>query len=202
MSFVVNFHDFIPPARYDNVSWAEVQIEEAVASIGPWTVIDTISLTPDDDPSLPAARSFTTENGTAADLWYRITFLDSLGGQTEPTGPMQNILPLGTPYATVDELALLLRVDSVKRRESLERVLAAAAYEIDQEVGNLTPYSNPPPLAVEVNLERAVEHWKQMESPFGLVGLGGVETPGFTAKDTWARHAAKLAPLKLSWGLA
>ena len=39
-------------------------------------------------------------------------------------------------------------------------------------------------LAAEVNLERAVEHWRQQESPFGLIGLGcgaagGADGPGF-----------------------
>ena len=38
-----------------------------------------------------------------------------------------------------------------------------------------TPY---PPLVVQVNLERAVEHWQQQEAAFGIIGLGGVESVG------------------------
>ena len=87
------------------------------------------------------------------------------------------------------------------------RVLKAAADEIDAEIGPedidlaTTPYSNPPAIVREVNLERAVEHWRQEQSPFGIVGIGdGV--PTYTARDTWDRHAHKLAILKGSWGLA
>ena len=54
----------------------------------------------------------------------------------------------------------------------------------------------------QVNLERAVEHWRQQESPFGLVGLGPEMGSSFTARDSWERHAHKLAPLKDQWGLA
>jgi hypothetical protein len=51
-------------------------------------------------------------------------------------------------------------------------------------------------------LERAVEHWRQQESPFGLIALG-VDIPAErSATDSWNRHAAKLAPLKQQWGLA
>lgn len=79
-------------------------------------------------------------------------------------------------------------------------VLDAAAAEIDAECGTTfgTPY---PALAVEVNLERAVEHWNQQESPFGVIGLGEA-LPVMSARDSWDRHAFKLAPLKQTWGLA
>jgi hypothetical protein len=53
-----------------------------------------------------------------------------------------------------------------------------------------------------VNLERAVEHWRQQESPFGLIGLGAELPAERTARDSWERHAHKLAPLKGQWGLA
>jgi hypothetical protein len=55
-------------------------------------------------------------------------------------------------------------------------------------------------LVTEVNLERAVEHWQQQESPFGVIGLGEA-VPTVTAKDTWDRHANKLMPLKRTWGI-
>lgn len=204
MSIVVSFIDFIPPERFDDNPWTGVRIEEAPTEDGTWTVIDNLTLTPvDADPSDPASRSFTTSNGTADDLWYRVTFTDDSIGESEPSTPQQNVAPgLGTPYATVEELARILKVDAEAREDALHRVLAAAAYEIDAEVGNTSPYLNPPPLAVEVNLERAVEHWQQMQSPFGLVGVGGVESPAFSSSNSWERHAVKLAPLKVSWGIA
>jgi hypothetical protein len=57
-------------------------------------------------------------------------------------------------------------------------------------------------LVVQVNLERAEEHWRQLESPFGLIALG-VDVPAErTGQNSWERHALKLAPLKQQWGLA
>ncbi len=108
----------------------------------------------------------------------------------------------GPAYATVEELAALLKVNPVSRVDQLERVLATAAAEIDAELGLDAPYTSPPPLVVEVNLERAVEHWQQMQAPFGILGLGADTGATHTARDSWDRHAHKLAPLKVVWGLA
>jgi hypothetical protein len=86
----------------------------------------------------------------------------------------------------------------------MERVLTTAALEIDSELGRNSTFGTPyPSLVVQVNLERAVEHWQQQEAPFGIIGLGGVDVAAVhTARDTWDRHAHKLAPLKESWGLS
>ena len=95
----------------------------------------------------------------------------------------------------------------------MERVLDVAAGEIDSEIGftldddgeQESPLAGwQIALATEVNLERAVEHWQQQEAAFGLMGLGsefggGVER---IARDSWDRHAHKLAPLKQSFGIA
>lgn len=202
MSVVVSFENYRPTPRYDSIAWTEVRIEEAVTSVGPWTLIDTQPLTPvDADPSQPMLRSFTTENGTDTELWYRLVFADATGDILGPTFPVQNV-PSRAPYATVDELAALLRVRVSDRSDALQRVLETAAYEIDQELGRILPFSPPPALVVEVNLERAVEHWQQMQSPFGVIGLGSDVTPAFVSRDSWDRHAHKLAPLKESWGIA
>jgi hypothetical protein len=114
-------------------------------------------------------------------------------------------------YVEVEELSRVLRLRQPTEAQgtAMQRVLDTAAYEIDSEVfgtadahlGSVmygTPY---PSLAVEVNLERAVEHWQQQESPFGVIGIGEA-IPTVTARDTWDRHALKLAPLKGSWGIA
>ena len=87
----------------------------------------------------------------------------------------------------------------------MERVLEAAAVEIDWELGytSLVPAPDPPPpLVVEVNLERAVEHWRQSSSPFGVIGIGAESEPVVTARNSWYRHHLKLAPLKVSQGVA
>lgn len=108
----------------------------------------------------------------------------------------------GGAYATTAELALLLRVNESDREDALQRVLDAAADEIDAELGLTTPYVDAPALVAQVNLERAVEHWKQQQSPFGLIGLPGEGVPAFASSDSWNRHAQKLAPLKETWGVA
>ena len=76
-------------------------------------------------------------------------------------------------YATVAELQGLLRLDTptATQTTAMERCLEAAATEIDWELGytEADPAPTPPPdLVVEVNLERAVEHWRSGQSPFGV----------------------------------
>ena len=72
-------------------------------------------------------------------------------------------------YADVTELQGLLRLTAptAEQTAAMQRVLDAAAEEIDWELGYTaeTPAPDPPPaLVVEVNLERAVEHWRQSYS--------------------------------------
>jgi hypothetical protein len=112
-----------------------------------------------------------------------------------------------TAYAGTAELARVLRLRDASGAQgtALERVLETASFEINSECNGSgtvffgTPY---PDLAVEVCLERAVEHWQQAESPFGVLGLGGDAIPVTTARDSWGRHKHKLSPLKTDWGLA
>jgi len=202
MSQVVSFVDYLPAPRYDGNPWTQAQIEEGATAVGPFTLIDTITLDPvDPDPAHPLWRSFTTELASdTAELWYRIVFLDGTGDDTLPTAAVQNLAER-EPYATVDELAQLLRVDPDQRHSALRRVLVSAAEEIDAELDRASAFTTVPALVVEVNLERAVEHWQQMQSPFGVMGLGS-EVPQRIGRDSWDRHAHKLAPLKEAWGIA
>jgi hypothetical protein len=208
LSVVVSLEDFRPAPRYDSLPWTEARIEEGTASTGPWTILETQALVPvDSDPANPAYRNFTTALGTAAEQWYRIVFTDATLATGLPTVPIQNVEDDRAVYASVSELARLLRVDASARHDALMRVLKASADEIDHEIGTVDisgteiPYSNPPPIAREVNLERAVEHWRQEQSPFGILGIGD-EQAVYTARDSWDRHAHKLAILKGSWGIA
>lgn len=203
MTQVISFEDFVPPARYDAIPWTQAQIEEAATATGIFTLIDTLNISPvDTDPAHPASRNFTTSAASDTEaLWYRLIFLDAIGNDALPTFPIQNV-PEREPYASVDELATLLKVNATTRHAALRRVLISAADEIDAELGLTAAFDVPPKLAIEVNLERAVEHWQQMQSPFGLVGLGAITGGTHTATDSWNRHANKLAPLKESWGLA
>jgi hypothetical protein len=207
MATVVTFLDYTPPERADSIPWTQVEIYESATVDGTYALIDTLSLVPDPDPMVPAARDFTTILGTGEDLWYKVRFLDASSGTSEYTDPVQNVSEdfEATPYATVEELArwLNIRNPTADQEAIMERVLSAAAFEIDHELdrhGSLgAPY---PDLVVQVNLERAEEHWRQLESPFGLIALG-VDVPAErTGQNSWERHALKLAPLKQQWGLA
>ncbi len=110
-------------------------------------------------------------------------------------------------YATVAELQELLKIPTPTATQTarMERVLEAAASEIDWELGYTTASPAPvppPPLVVGVNLDRAVEHWRQSYSPFGVIGVGSENEPIVTARNSWYRHRLKLKPLKVSEGIA
>lgn len=209
MAQVITFEDYTPPQRFDSLPWTQVRIEEAPLSTGTWATIDTLDLDPVDvDPSDPVARSFTTELASdTADLWYRVVFLDASLDESQPSTAIQNTTAAVSPYATVGELARILKIrdPSAAQTAAMERVLLAAAGEIDSEIDldddtELAGWQLS--LAAEVNLERAVEHWRQQESPFGLVGIGIESGSAFASRDSWERHALKLAPLKGQWGVA
>jgi hypothetical protein len=108
-------------------------------------------------------------------------------------------------YATPEELARILGLSNIgpAQTDALARVLDASATEIDAELALTEPLTDPyPALVVEVNLERAVEHWKQEQSPFGIIVLGGESAPGYSSRNSWRRHAQSLLPLKEGrWGV-
>jgi len=107
-------------------------------------------------------------------------------------------------YASVAELARILQLatPSAAQTEALSRVLDAAATEIDSYLALTEPMPVPPPaLVVEVNLERAVEHWRAEQSPFGIVAVGAESMPSYSGRNPWRRHAATLLPLKQRFGI-
>jgi hypothetical protein len=209
MGIAVSFVGYTPPARFDLTPWTDVQIEEAATEDGTYTLIDTLSLgTPDPDPADPAARSFTTINGTAVDQWYRIIFVDAVSTTSEPTEPIQNVpLAIGAdPYTTVDELARILKIrtPTAAQTTAMERVLRAAAGEINSEIdssnGALSGWQLN--LAEQVNLDRAADLWRHTESVPGIVGIPDEGMPTTFGRYSWNRYAERLAPIKQQWGLA
>lgn len=209
MAQVITFRDYRPIPRYDSVAWAEAHLQEAATAAGPWTQIDSFTLDPvDADPSQPALRNFTTELADdATGLWYRFIFVDGTGDTEQATAPVQNTTAAQAPYATRDELQRVLKVNNPTdaQKVAMDRVLLAAAGEIDAELDRASTDDALAgwqlALAAEVNLERAVEHWQQTGSPFGIVGLGDLG-PTQVSRDSWTRHALKLQPLKTQWGVA
>lgn len=208
MSEVVSFDNYLPPARYDTVPWTQAQINESDAPDGTWTVIDTITFAvPDPDPADPQERSFTTPNGTAADLWYTVTFLDDNNGTSTPTTPVQNTTGTSTPYATTGDLFRVLKV----RTPSDDQIVAAqgdldtATLEINVELDLSTDHDPLTTAQLElckgVCIDRAADLWRHRESVPGV--LGGLDdvvpTPG---RYSFARYVARLSVIKDQWGIA
>lgn len=209
MGEVVTFVGYQPPARFDGTAWTEARIDEAADEAGAYVLVDTLTLFPvDSDPAHPAVRSFTTTLGTAPDYWYQVVYADADGGTSHPTAAAEAVggivLPAVTPYTTVAELFRVVTISNPTAAQTTagDRVVLTAAGEINSEIGgtpSLTGWRLA--LAAEVNLERAVEHWQQQEAPSGIIGLGEAGI-AYTARDSWDRHAHKLAPLKQEWALA
>jgi len=145
--------------------------------------------------------------------WVELAVTPVTTTATGPPRPNQDLLVNGfaaaahAPYATVAELQTLLRLETptATQTTAMQRALNAAAQEIDWELGYSadTPAPSPvPDLVVSVNLDRAVEHWRQGSSPFGVIGVGAEGEPVVTARNSWYRHHLKLAPLKVHAGIA
>lgn len=113
---------------------------------------------------------------------------------------------VGDAYATLDQLFRILKITepSEEQEEAGTRVLVAAAGEIDAEIDREDPDDALEgwqlALAQEVNLQRAAELWQ--EAPFGVIGISSDFGPTHTTRNSWERHALKLAPLKQQWGIA
>ena len=113
----------------------------------------------------------------------------------------------GTTYATAEELLAILnvRTPSAAQSTKADRVLLAAAGEINRELDLSDSQALDGfgvALAAQVNLARAAELWKEEEIQFGILGIGSEVGTTYIARDTWDKHAIKLATLKGQWGLA
>lgn len=112
----------------------------------------------------------------------------------------------GTTFATSSELYPILKIrdPTAAQIAKADRVMLAAAGEIVREL-DLAPgdaldgYGVA--LCAQVNLARAAELWKEEEVQFGLM-LSEISGASYIAKDTWMKHAIKLATLKGQWGFA
>lgn len=91
ITYVITFKDYLPAPREDGQPWTKALIYEAARPSGSWTLIDTVNFVdPDVDPSKPKSRTFTTENGSIEQGWYKVVFEDASNHQQE-FGAVQNI---------------------------------------------------------------------------------------------------------------
>lgn len=112
----------------------------------------------------------------------------------------------GTTFADASELYAILKIrdPTAAQIAKADRVMTAAAGEIVRELDladdqALDGYGVA--MCAQVNLARAAELWKEEEVQFGLM-LSEVSGTSYIAKDTWQKHAIKLATLKGQWGFA
>lgn len=141
MAFVVTLKNWIPPGREDALAWTRARLQESTDGATGWTQIEEyIFVDPDLDPKIPRARSFTTENATLENGWYRIEWVDA-DGDTDLTDPVQNpALPKWAP--TMQDIAAKLRARTKDNRNN--------------EIGIFTPATRPTAEQVEVMIYGAV----------------------------------------------
>jgi hypothetical protein len=201
VTVVVSLAGVTPPARYDEQAWTRARIQQAATETGSYTLLETIDLDPvASNPAHPPTYDLTTALATAG-YWHRVVWVDDSGNLSEPTDPVHDLSGT-TAYATRSELAAILKVNETNNAAALDRVLLAAAGEINSETGRTDLAGWELALAEQVNLARAEELWKQSKAPWGLIGVDTEFGATRIARDTWERHAHMLAPLKHSWGLA
>jgi len=204
---VVSFIGYTPPPRFDESAWEEARLEQSATEGGSYTTTETFTLDPvDDDPANPRVRDFTTTLGTD-DLWYRIVWVDADANESAPTAPGQNddgtVTGGVAAFVTADELGRILQVNATTNAAALNRVLAASAGCIVSETGRNDFSGWELDLVEAVSLAHSAEIWKQAQTPWGVALVGGIDAgPTMIARDTFARHAQALAPLKRSWGIA
>lgn len=109
-----------------------------------------------------------------------------------------------TDYASPDDLAAALRVQSSpKNADLLAKSVAAASAEIDHQCGRdvTDPIPVDDPLAHMVCIARGVEWFKANDAAYGVVGF---DATGVLAapRDGFSRHAANLIPLTRTFGVA
>ena len=182
-SYVVSFEDYQPSPRYPPAEggWVTVRIEEASDPAGEWTAIDTITLDPPErNPQHPRGRDFTTENATLAEGWYRVVWVDALGGE-QATAPVQNTDATTTPswVPTVQNVADLCPVYT-------RRPVDSEGEQSGGEQGVFDDTTNPTASQVQALIAVAVEEVR------GRVGVDVARLERFPelARRTAAWHAA------------
>jgi len=100
---IVSFTDYELEPRYDGVPWSTVTIYESATETGTYAQIDSFPLDPlDSNPAYPMKRSFTTDQATLSNGWYRVDFSDSIG-TVQTTDPVYNS-PAVEIMATIDDI--------------------------------------------------------------------------------------------------
>ena len=157
----------------------------------------------------PAGSGVYVANRTSPDTEGQYTLIWTIDGSTSPDKVTVEELNVtfGTPgsvYGTVDELARILQITSptVAQTAAMTRCLQAASFEADSFIARSTPLTDSRQVDLVTNAvyDIAREHWQQSEVSFGIWenAMGAV----VIGRNTFARHAFKLLPVKENFGLA
>ncbi len=102
--FTHSFTQVTPFARYDNVPWTLVRVEEAATADGEFTEIAAIAITPDTTPATPNPIDVTITTATLPAGWFRFRWDD--GGATSPaTEAIRSPAGSTAPFASLADLA-------------------------------------------------------------------------------------------------
>lgn len=142
--------DHKPPERHDEVAWTQARVEYSVGFDGPWFALQTLDLEADEDPSLPALRSWTVQVDSGA-LWLRPVWIDDDG--LEQAGVVVSAGQV--PYLpTADQISAELQAyatdrsgnnigvfdsDTDEDEAKLQRVIIAAVRDVSSQVGSWIP---------------------------------------------------------------
>jgi hypothetical protein len=148
VTYVRSFEGYSPPPNYDDVAYVEADIAESESRDDGYAVLETIALTPDDDPSKPSPRNFTTELATLAVGWYRITWRDENNSEFVGTPVLFPTAPDWAP--SVGDVAAHMRARTKVRggdeadtfteetkptRSAVERLIVLACRRVSSAIG-------------------------------------------------------------------
>ena len=140
MPYVRSLEGFAPPKRYDGLPFTQALIQEAATSAGPWTTLETKTLSPvDADPANPATRSFTTALATLAAGWYRILWRDAAAAEFASDAVYFPVtLADLTTRAAVREFLHKNNADTVQD-EVIDSLITRASAAIGHEIARFLP---------------------------------------------------------------
>jgi hypothetical protein len=102
---VISLTGYEPSARYDGNPWTAARIE-GTSDLATWAAVELFTFDdPDEDPSVPAERNFTTALVDPSQTYVRVVFLDDDGNQ-EITGPV--LTSPAVPLASVGDVQVRL----------------------------------------------------------------------------------------------